>query len=194
MTSSSLERRPEPSAKDYAYAILKGAISWLPIPIAGGVAAEILSLIISLPISKRQEEWVTSIAQGLVELQEKVNEFSLENLSENESFITTVLHATQVAIRNHQSEKLKSLRNAVLNTALSSNPDDEKQLMYLIDIDELTTLHLSHLSQIRYQKEMTREEVHLYFEGKLDEHYADQILNDLVTRGLLLANVGTLGY
>jgi hypothetical protein len=66
---------PKPDVKDYAYAILKGAVS--EIPIAGGVASEILSLIVVPPLSKRQDEWVTSIAEGLVELQNTVEGFKL---------------------------------------------------------------------------------------------------------------------
>jgi hypothetical protein len=93
---------PKPDVKDYAYAILKGAVSEIPIaggvaseilslivvppllkgavseiPIAGGVASEILSLIVVPPLSKRQDEWVTSIAEGLVELQNTVEGFKL---------------------------------------------------------------------------------------------------------------------
>ena len=127
---------------DIAYAIVKGAISSIPLPILPGVAAELMSLIISSPLSKRQEEWITSIANGLVELQEKVDGFKLENLSENESFITCVMHSTQAAIRNHQEEKLEALRNAVLNSALPNAPEEDLQLIFVNWIDELTTWHL----------------------------------------------------
>jgi len=113
MDDSDLTKPPEPSGKDYAYVIVKGAISSLPVPIVGGNAAEILSLILATPLSQRQDELVSSIAQGLVELQEKVEGFKLEDLSENNIFITTVMQATQASLRNHQQEKLEALRNAV---------------------------------------------------------------------------------
>lgn len=130
----------QPNAKDYAYAILRGLVA--EIPIAGGVASELMSLILLPPLAKRQEKWINSIAEGLVELQNKFENYQINDLSEKDSFITTVMQATQTALRNHQAEKLEALRNAVLNSSLPNAPDDDLQLMFLNFIDELTTWHL----------------------------------------------------
>lgn len=65
------------------------------------MAAEMLSLILAPPLTRRRDAWVESIAQGLVELQEKVAGFKLVDLIENEVFVTTVMHASQAAVRNH---------------------------------------------------------------------------------------------
>lgn len=57
-------------------------------------------------------------------------------------FITTVMHASQTAIRNYQEEKLEALRNAVLNASLPNPPEEDIQLMFLNFVDALTTWHL----------------------------------------------------
>lgn len=130
----------EPEAKDFAYAIVKGAVS--TIPIVGGVGGEVLSLIIASPLSERQEEWFNSLAEDLVKLREQVEGFSFDNLAENEAFVTTTMQATQSALRNHQKEKIEALRNAVLNSALPNPPSDDLQAIFLSLVDGLTPWHL----------------------------------------------------
>lgn len=206
--NDSLDKAPEPTAKDYAYAIFKGAVSSIPIPIFGGVAAEVLSLIIAPPLSKRQEKWIESIAQGLANLQDKVDGFKLENLSENESFITTVMHATQAAIRNHQKEKVEALRNAVLNSALPNAPDEDLQQIFLNFVDELTPWHIRILTlfdnpvavtkqrNIDYSNKLTSstttlvEQVYPGLQGK--QEFYRQVFNDLATRGLATIPTGMM--
>ena len=61
---------------------------------------------------------------------------------EYENFMTTVTYATIIALRNHQAEKLETLRNAVLNTALSPIVEEDLQHIFLNYIDELTLWHL----------------------------------------------------
>lgn len=137
-----LTQQPKPDHKDIAYAIIKGTISSIPIPFAAGIAAELFSLILESPLSKRQEEWTSSLAQELVRLRDTVDGFNLEDLSSNESFVTMTLQATQSALRNHQQEKLDALRNAVLNSSLPSAPEDDLQLIFLNLVDTLTPWHL----------------------------------------------------
>jgi hypothetical protein len=99
-------------------------------------------LVIAPPLERRRDAWIESISNGLNELAQKVEGFKLEDLTKNEAFITTVTHASQAAIRNHQKEKLEALRNAVLNAALPNAPEQDLQLMFLTYVDTLTTWHL----------------------------------------------------
>ena len=131
---------PDVQTSDIAHTAARVVTSLVP----GGT--ELLNAIIAPPIQKRRDEWIQSIAECLVRLEEKVEGFRIEDLSENETFVTTVLHASQVAIRNHQKEKLEALRNAVLNSALPDSPDDNIQSIYLNLIDVFTPLHLRLLS------------------------------------------------
>jgi len=132
--------KPKQSAGDAGHALAKGVIG--AISIAGALASEIFNLVIAPPLTKRRDEWMNSIAEGLKELEEKVEGFKIEELSKNEIFITTVMQASQAAVRNHQKEKLEALRNAVLNAALPNAPEEDIQLMFLNFVDTLTTRHL----------------------------------------------------
>jgi hypothetical protein len=140
MNRDDLEKQLKPTKSDVGHAITKGALS--TIPIVGGSAAEIFSLILEAPISKRRDEFLISIYEELQSLSEKVEEFNIEELVENEIFITSLTHAVPVAVKNHQIEKITALKNVVLNSALPNAPDEDKQLMFLDFIDSFTSWHL----------------------------------------------------
>ena len=135
---------PKPTRGDAAHTLVKAGLS--AIPIVGGPAAEIFAAIIVPPLTRRRDEWLQSVANGLAELEKKVEGFKIESLAKNDVFITTVMYATQVAIRNHQAEKLEALANVVLNSALRAGIDEDTQQMFLGYIDSLTQSHLKVLS------------------------------------------------
>ena len=135
-----VDQQPGRSKADIANALSKALIAL--IPGIGGSAAEIFALIFAPPLEKRRAEWLNSLAEALKQLEQEVEGFNVEELSKNEAFITCFMHATQMAIRNHQEEKLEALRSAVLNSALPGAPDEDMQLMYLQYVDFLTPWHL----------------------------------------------------
>jgi len=106
---------PKPTRGDALYALVKAGIS--AVPQLGGPASELLALVIAPPLKKRQVDWMNRVAECLKELESKVDGFNMETLRDNPLFVTAILHATTVALRNHQEEKLQALQNAVLNTA-----------------------------------------------------------------------------
>ena len=134
------ERGLKPEAGDWAHLATKAALS--AIPVVGGPAAELFSAILIPPLARRRDEWLQALADGLRDLQERVRGFRVESLSNNEAFVTAVMHASQTAIRNHQREKRQALRNAVLNVAANRAPKEDVQLMFLNFIDTLTPWHL----------------------------------------------------
>jgi hypothetical protein len=136
--------KPKADARDVANAVVKAGIS--AIPVVGGPAAELFSFIFAPPLSKRRDEWVESLADGLKRLETTVSGFKATELSGNDAFVTTALHATQIALRNHQKEKLEMLRNAVLNASLPNSPEDDLQLVFLQYLDELTATHVAILT------------------------------------------------
>ena len=115
-------------------------------------------------------------------------------------FITTILQASQAAIRNHQEEKLEALRNAVLNSALPGAPAEDLQFMFVRYIDELTPWHLSVLkffddplgwSQKRREKIVTIPTTNTVdvLEAAFpalgeNRAFCDQVVNDLDNRSL----------
>jgi hypothetical protein len=199
MSNSDTRGKPKRSAGDIAHTVAKAGLS--AIPVIGGPAAEIFSAIIVPPLSKRRDEWIESIAEGLKSLEEKVDDFNIETLSQKEMFITTVMHATQGAIRNHQKEKLEALRNAVLNAALPNAPEEDIQLMFLNFIDPLTPWHLRILKFFDNPQEWGRRNgitypnwsmggasmvlEHAFPELKGRRDFYEQIVKDLFVRGLV---------
>ena len=131
---------PAGTKGDVAHGIVKAAIS--AAPVVGGPAAEIFGLVIAPPLQKRQAEWMEEVAEGLKRLEGRVEGFRIENLKDNEQFISIVLTATQSANRNHQREKREALRNAVLNVAVGSGLEQDAEAIFLSLIDRFTAWHL----------------------------------------------------
>ena len=125
---------------DIAHIAVKTCLA--SIPIVGGVASEIFNTVIAPPIEKRRDDWLINIFTTLQEMQDKIAEFSMDELSQNEMFISTITKASQLAVRNHQEEKLKALHNAVINSALNIAIDENEQMMFLNMIDSFTPWHL----------------------------------------------------
>jgi len=129
---------PDKKSKgDYAVVALRAAVSL--VPKYGGPALELIGLI-NTPLEKRKVDWFNDLADRLKKLEDEG--FSFLNLEENDEFITIVVHATQVAIRNHEEAKLEALKNAVINTAKGINVQANLHIMFLSYIDLMSPLHL----------------------------------------------------
>lgn len=137
---SDIKKDLENSVGDYIHSATKTGLS--AIPLLGGAASEIFSLIITPPVSKRRDEWLIKLAEDLEQLRNTVPHFDINTLGNNDIFVTAVLQATQVAMRSHQEEKITVLRNAVLNSAIGIDIDENIQLMFLNFIDSMTPWHL----------------------------------------------------
>jgi hypothetical protein len=138
--SDDLNAFPQRSAGDYAHTAARAALSM--IPVAGGAAAELFSLVLASPLGKRRDTWLENLYRRLKQVEEQVDGFHFEDLQHNDAFVSAALQATQSALRTHQQEKLEALQNAVLNVALSTSLDEEKQLVFLGLIDVLSVTHL----------------------------------------------------
>lgn len=138
-----MTKRPTGTALDVAHTVVKAALG--SVPVVGSAAAELFAAVVTPPLVRRRDEWVENIALGLERLRTG-EALDFDELSRNKAFISTVLHATQAAIRSHQQEKLDALRNAVLNSARPGAPDDDLQLMFLDFVDTFTPWHLRVLS------------------------------------------------
>ena len=86
-------------------------------------------------------EWMNDIANRLQKLEERGG-LNLEDLQNNESFVTILFQASQAAIRDHQSEKREALRNAVVDAALPHAPEESLQQHFINLIDTFTVWHL----------------------------------------------------
>lgn len=195
-----IEEDLKPSVGDYAHAGVRAGLSIAPY--LGGPLAEFLSMVIAPPLEKRRDEWLIEIFSRLKRLEEKVEGFKIENLAQNENFISILLYATQVAMRTHQREKLDALRNAIINSALRPTVDENLQLMFLNLVDRYTPWHLTILQfldnprlygeshGIKYPSRTSGGNLGTLIEltfpelNKKQEFY-DQIVKEMISNGLL---------
>jgi hypothetical protein len=136
----SITEKPKAEVSDAGHLAIRVALS--AVPVVGGAAKELFNSVIAPPLAKRQAEWIENIAKRLEKLVNEFEGFKIEGLASNDNFISTVFYATTLNMRNHQREKIEALENAVLNTALNINIEEDLQHIFLNFIDELTPSHL----------------------------------------------------
>jgi len=185
----------EPVA-DKVHRLSRAALS--AIPFAGSATVEILNSIIAPPVEKRRDKWAAEVTKAINFLLEE-REVTLQNLQENEQFITTFLHASNIAFRTHEADKLRALKNAIVKSALPEAPESSLQQIFLGYIDMFTAVHIRALQQISgitaSQKEGEVILVKLLSTSGLPEHVIKQIWQDLLSRGLVQQlHTDTFGY
>lgn len=130
---------PTATAGDHVHTVTRAGLG--SIPVVGDAAIELFQAIIAPPLERRRNEWMQAVAVGLEALEAKLK-CIVDDLKANDAFIDTVMQASQAALRTSQQEKLDALRNAVLNSALPSAPDDTRRQLFINWVDTLTVWHL----------------------------------------------------
>lgn len=133
---------PQSNVADVAHALTRAGLA--SVPLVGNLAAEIFNMVVTPPLEKRRDQWRKSVGEKLQTL-ESAGKLSFDGLQDNESFISTVMQASQAAMRTHQQEKLDALRDAVINSALPHAPEDSIRQIFITFVDELTVWHLRFL-------------------------------------------------
>ncbi|KNH48326.1 hypothetical protein [Pseudomonas lini] len=111
------------------------------VPVVGGPLVEIFNSVLEAPLSKRRAGTMIQIGEVINELIER-KVVTEEGLQENDAFISTVAEVCAISLRNHESEKLEALRNAVKNSALPSCPSDDYRQLFLNFVDVCTVTHI----------------------------------------------------
>lgn len=184
---------------DMACEIGKAIIS--AIPAAGGPLQVLFENIFQAPLERRKQAWLEKLAEVVDELLRRSKDLTPKKLAEDEVFITVALQASQIAIRNHQQEKVDALRNSVLNSALPNPPEVDQQIIFLRLIDQLTPWHLRVLTFLDNPKDwMLRHDIanpgwgtggvsvvleHCFPELKSKQEFYEQLIRDLQTEGLV---------
>jgi hypothetical protein len=192
---------PKREKADTIDSVIETAIS--AIPYLGGPATRLFNLVITPPLERRLNEWRNTVAERILQLKEKVEGFKVEDLGKNPMFITTVMQATQIALRTHQKKKLEALQNAVVNTARGIALQEDLQLLFLNLVDSFTTLHLRILKFLDDPRLPAEEETAVFLTKSPDEtslgdlleialpelkgqsSVCNPIVQDLFNRGLL---------
>lgn len=185
---------PKATSGDSVHLLVTAVLSTIP------AASELFQYFVTPPLEKRRQEWMEEVAEVLRDL-ERNRGIRLEDLQSNEDFIDTVLHATQIAIRNARKEKRNALRNALINAALPNHLEHPMQTMFLDLIDVFNVWHIrllqlfheparhSELKEYGHYDELTGglavllEKVFPELRGQRELY--DQIWRDLYTRGLI---------
>ena len=196
--STRAERYPEATDADVALGAGRAALA--AIPFVGGSITELLSLVLAPAVARRRDTWFKELADGLEQAERKIDGFSIENLVQDEAFVSAVIEATRSAISTHKDEKRDALRNGLLNIALHRSTDEDQQQTFLRYIDELTVWHLrilvlfqdppKHLAlkggRADYMMGGAAQVIEdMYPELRGKRELYDQIVTDLYARGLL---------
>lgn len=201
--------QPHPDAKDIAYKGTKVGLATLATvsaalvagpfaPLAAGGAAlatELFSQAFGPPLEKRRDKWLGQLCEQMAVLEAKVENFTFENLAQDEAFITILLQAQQIALRSHQEEKLEALRNAVINSALPLSIDENTKLLFLGFIDGFTPIHFRLMNFLNDPKQLVEEfdvDVDrsdwcnaLFPEFYTKTYLYNQVFRDLQSKGLI---------
>lgn len=138
------ERYPEPDETDTIQGSARAALS--AIPVIGGTITEVLSMVLAPAVSRRRDEWLKELADGLDRLEERVEGFKVEDLASNDAFVSATIQATRAATATHQKEKREYLCNVLLKVALGKTPGEELQHVFISAIDAFTASHVKVLS------------------------------------------------
>lgn len=174
------------------------------VPGIGGVAAEMLSLVVTDPAQRRRDAFLIDIAQR-VEAVERAGLLNMDELAADERVSAIILTAVQVAQRSTGQEKLKGLKAATMLGVINVAERDRATIAIGI-IDRLTDLHIIGLTLFsQAEGELEEGEVYQFFGDNfaalpprgLDpgDPFFSVIWRDLVAQGLVRerTNPATLG-
>jgi hypothetical protein len=151
MQGRDIRKDLQPAPADAAHNIARAGLSGL-VPLVGGTLAELLNASITAPLSRRRDEWLVYLADGVRQLQERVEGFDWGQRMKDPAFVSLLLEACQLAVRNHREEKRKALRNAVLNAAVGIDVEEDVRFAFLALIDRFTASHLDVLDFAYYPR------------------------------------------
>jgi hypothetical protein len=185
----------KPGATDVAQALAKAMLS--AVPVAGGPAAELLDLL-RLPIMKRQHAWLADLAERLRAL-ESNGRLRVEDLTQDEAFVDAIVRALESVRRPREQEKREALRNAVLNVALATTPDETLREMFLGIVEQFNAWHLRLLRAVDHPDAWAQVHTVRYDPGLSSplSHFIEATFPDLAGRrdfyGLLWSDLSRAG-
>ena len=164
------------------------------VPWVGGALAEVVGHL-NNDLARRQEFWMVQVSEAINALQKRSG-LTVDELMKNETFTSFLLQATPIALRNHQKEKITTLKNALTSVGNPEFSDEDLAFQFLRYIDELTVSHLTILRIIVNRADAFKEvkSMQQAFEQLTREDQADvsplvarTYLRDLDARGLVNA-------
>ncbi|WP_420154861.1 hypothetical protein [Siphonobacter sp.] len=197
----SLSEIPKENWVDRLHSFVKAGLGSLPpingtIPV-GGFAAELFSIIVATPISKRTAQWMQRVAERMELIESQIGKDALLSMMHQEEFISFFLECNRIAVRCHQEEKLLMLQNSFTNYFFQPTVQFDKKYTFLQIVDELTTTHLSILNFVEYNEAYIIANVKgypdllkIYIENRneIDQYFFRRCVLDLHGQGLIRLN------
>ncbi len=149
-----LEDIGHPSAK--ALTIL--AADLLLLPGSGSIVGLLFDTAFATPAVKRLQKALALLSDKIASLDEVVNngKFNIDNLKENEEFISLFAQIVPSMIKTHREEKLRYLANALINSYLLEIDFDLKTSL-ISRLDVLTPSHIRILRFLAVNREKWKE-------------------------------------
>lgn len=138
---------------------------------------------------------MVQVSEAINALQKRSG-LTVDQLMNNEAFTSFLLQATPIALRNHQKEKISTLKNALASVGNPEFSDEDLAFQFLRYIDELTVSHMTILRIISSKADAFKEvkSMEQAFEQLTQDNQADispllarTYLRDLDARGLVNA-------
>jgi hypothetical protein len=183
---------PKKDARDTNYQLKAATLSVFPL------LKEFYELVIEPPFQQRTTIWMNTVAKRCREYEKKFNGFIPENLVKNEVFQSAFAASARIAVQTHQKEKLEALCNALLNTVIMKDLDENFKLLFFAYIESMTVLHMDIIKFFRQLREGEGALDKMYvpyfelYKGErevdvnLDEILFTSLCKDLENKGLLL--------
>ena len=128
------------SLGDVAHALTKGIAG--AIPLVGPLATELLPFLFAAPVEQRRQKWMEKVCAAINELDRRYGT-SADDLKKDPHFISLVLEATHVALKNHHEAKLYALKNSIVSGGKEKfDAKDDETHAFLRLIDDLSPAQL----------------------------------------------------
>lgn len=140
-----LRRVEQPPKKSTARDVVEGTVGAAvsAVPFVGGSIAVVFATAMGVAYNRRLQGWFEDVAEAIAELQEVADDWpTFDELADSDVFVDAVVQATRAAEATHQQEKLRALRNGILNSLGPDAPDVDEQARFFRLIDQFTAAHL----------------------------------------------------
>lgn len=133
------EPYPEPKLRDHLRVGADAAIAAVPL---GGSVVTLLDAVIAPSLAKRRDSWLRLLGERLDRLEERADGFSVEDLADDELFVSAVMEASRIAVGTELEEKLTMLANCLERLAMPDRDiGDFLAMRFLAFVDELRPEH-----------------------------------------------------
>lgn len=151
--------------------------SFLPaseLQFGANVLASVLFALLRNPMEERRNEWIEQIEADVYKLNQRYD--NLEKcIRDNENVLSTVIMASQLAMKTCNKEKLQALRNIIMNTIMQPDYEEYKLQMFLNMIEKFTEWHIRLLDYFSRPEELQKEHKIVIKSGQFNSQPAMQV-------------------